>query len=391
MKRQKVLMIILILFAVLNTAKWGLHFIGSEYHPLDFRTYYTGASVYGQDRNPYSDFQNELHWSKNKSSAHGWQGVLGFPHATVVYAPQFVWYFLAYAAFDFQTAMWLQFALNLLSLAGIVWLITALNRQIKPLMAALAVLAFRGTWYALDNGQPMIQVLAICLFALYLLKDKKQKILPGILFGLVAFKFTLLLPFLLFLLIEKQHKTLLICILTAAVLNTAALAMHPEGLQLVSQWQWNMERLWAYPHQYGNLNAIAVISSAVSVPIAILSHIPLPLLKGLMLLLLALSFLLPMLRKQEKGPYFTLAFAALSSLCFGQHLIYDLLALIGFRLLYARADEKPSGIEWLLMAALLLPLGSLAEHTGLILLHLSIPLLLFLYWFSLLRTYFPSK
>ena len=384
-------MAILILFAVLNTAKWGLHFIGSDYHPLDFRTYYTGASVYWQDRNPYSDFQNELHWAKNKSAESGWQGVIGFPHATVVYAPQFVWYFLAYTVFDFQTAQWLQFVLNILSLAAIVWLITALNRQIKPLVAGLVVLAFRGTWYALDNGQPMIQALTVCLFALYLLREKHYTILPGILFGLVAFKFTLLLPFLLYLLVEKQFKTLLICILTAATLNTAALALHPAGLQLVSQWQWNMERLWTYPHQFGHLNAIAVISSAVSVPIAYLTHIPLPLLKGLMLLMLALSFLLPVLRKQEKGPYFTLAFAALSSLCFGQHLIYDLLALISFRFLYAKADESPALTEWFLLAALMLPIGSLAEYSGILLMHLILPLLLFAYWCSLLRPYFPSR
>ncbi len=389
--RSKVLLILLSVFAVFNTLKWTANFISSPYHPLDFRTYYLAASTYFQDRNPYSDSQNGINWIKQKKEEDNWDGKIGFPHATPVYAPQFVWFFGAYCLFDFNHSKTVQLILNIIAIACIIFCVTALNNSANLLYASMAVLAFRGTWYALDNGQPMLQVLAISLFAIYLLKKKNLAIPAGILLGTVAFKFTLILPFAVFLFNEKHYKTLLSLILVSALLNAAAIFIHPKGMQMLYQWRTNMENLWAYPHLHGSLNGLSVISTSVSVAIIYFISLKLSVLKTTMLLLMLVSLSLSAFSSKKHRSYFPLFFAGLSSLCFGQHLIYDILALIIFRILIADGQKNISITEILLLAILVIPLGSIAGLAGIETLNFAVPLLLAIYWFIMFSTYLPAR
>lgn len=389
--RPKVLLILLSVFAVFNTLKWTADFISSPYHPLDFRTYYLAASTYFQDRNPYSDSQNSLNWIKQNKREVNWESHIGFPHATPVYAPQFVWFFGPYCLLEFNQSKIVQLTLNLFAIVCIIFCVSALSKSVSLLFTSLAVLAFRGSWYALDNGQPMLQVLAICIFATYLLKKKNMLILPGLLFGVVAFKFTLILPFAIFLFCEKQYKTLLTLMTVSILLNAAAIYFHPGEIQLLHQWKTNMENLWAYPHVHASVNGLSVISTSISVAVIYFIGLKLSVLKIAMLLLLLVSLSLSAFSSNRQKPYFPLFFAGLSSLCFGQHLIYDILVLIVFRILMADGQKNISITEILLISVLVIPLGSIAGFTGLDALNFAVPLLLVIYWCMMCSTYLPAR
>lgn len=389
--RPKVLLILLSVFAVFNTLKWTANFISSPYHPLDLRTYYLAASTYFQDRNPYSDSQNGINWIKHKKGEDNWDGKIGFPHSTPVYAPQFVWYFGALCLPDFNQSKIAQLILNLIAIACIIFFVTALNKSVNLLFVTVAVLAFRGTWYALDNGQPMLQVLAISLFAIYLLKKKNLSVIPGILLGAVAFKFTLILPFAVFLFSEKHYKTLLSLLSVSVLLNAAAIFFHPEGMHMLNQWRTNMENLWSYPHLHGSVNALSVISTSVSVAIIYFISLKLSVLKTAMLLLMLFSLSLSSFSSKKHRLYFPLFFAGLSSICFGQHLIYDILALVIFRILIADGQKNISITEILLIVVLVIPLGSISGLIGMEAINFAVPLLLVIYWCIMFSTYLPAR
>lgn len=390
--RLKTLTILLTFFALFNGAKWASHFAQSPYSPLDFRTYYFSAKAYWNGDNPYQDSAQikQLQQYPNPQEIQI-KTPAGFPHASAVYAPQFVWYFGLYNLLDYPMAKWLDFFLNIAAIGLIIRAIKRLNPSIHISLIASGLLSFRGIWYALDTGQPMLQVLCICLWAFVFYRDKKYGFLPSLLFAWVSFKFTLLLPFVCLMFLGKNKRPLLMYLSLLVAFNCLALLVHPDAEWLLQAWSDNMNKLWAYPHQYLSLNGINTISSNLSVPLVYRFNIPLLAIKPTMTIVLLSSYFLVWLKNKTLSDAQILLFLGLSNVCFGQHLIYDVLMVIVFKLMTLK-PEKTLGVgEIILLLFLTLPMGSLAERLNFPALHFGLNTLLFFQWMVLLWIYFFSK
>lgn len=376
--RQFILSILLAMFTVFNGAKWLYTFSNAPYQALDFRTYYTGAKTYFSDLNPYYKNDQTITWLKmaNHETSPNFDA-----HETVVYAPQFVWFFWPYQLLDFHQAKWLQFALNILSLLICAWLIHRLRPQLSPKLILLSIGAFKGTWFALSNGQPMIQILTLIVLSFHLLYIKKWQWLPGFILGLCGFKFTLLIPVGLFLLMGKQFKTFFIMAAVMLLLNALAINACIVPDLMLKSWQHNLSYLFNYNHVFQTLNGINIINTSSSVVLKYFIDLPntaIHFMYTLMLLLGSLS--VTWMHRHSTGfrPLFVLS---LLTFCFGQHLMYDILVLVVYFLLQKEEREEPK-VAIVLLLVLILPLSILAKAIPLI--HFILPLTLLVYTLEVL-------
>ena len=390
--RLKALYILLTLFTLFNGLKWANHFVREPYKPLDFRTYYFSSEAYWKGDNPYSDEAQikSLHAYRDSSSIH-LSNPGGFPHAGAVYAPHFIWYFGLYNLFDYKFAKYLDFALNLLSIFWIIVCIKKSNPNLKTALIALSILAFRGTWYALDTGQPLLQVFAICLWALSLYQSKSSPLLCSFLLALVSFKFTLLLPMVCLLFLGKNKRPLIFYLGMVVLLNFSALLLHNNPSELLQAWSENINKLWAYPHQFKALNGLNIISSNLSVALKYQLNIPLNTLKTSMGIALACSYVLVVLKNKALSDGQILLFLSISNLCFGQHLIYDALVFIAFTLIAKKQGESLTPLNLLLLLFLILPIGSIADRLQFPILNFGLNVLLFLNWIWMFWDYFFKR
>jgi hypothetical protein len=379
--RLKALYILLTLFTVFNGLKWAIHFSKEPYKPLDFRTYYFSSEAYWKGDNPYSDEAQikSLHAYRDSSSIH-LSNPGGFPHASTVYAPQFIWYFGLYNILDYKFAKYLDFALNILSIFLIIVCIKKLNPNSKIALIVLSILAFRGTWYALDTGQPLLQVFAISLWAFRLYQIKANPFLISFLLAFVSFKFTVLLPLIFLLFLAKDKRCLILYLGLVILLNFSALLLHNSPNELLQAWSTNINKLWAYPHQFNTLNGLNIISSNLSVALKYNFNIPNNTLKPVMGFALACTYLLVFMKNKTLSDVQILLFLGISNLCFGQHLIYDALILVAYKLITINNNEQLSILNILLLLFLLMPIGSIADRLQLPILNFGLNCLLFLNW-----------
>lgn len=372
--RQLIFTVLLAGLACFNGFKWAWQFSHSPYKPLDFRTYYSGAQTYFNHLNPYDKNDLTLNWISSDMSS---SETPNFDvHETVVYAPQFVWYFGLYQLLDYDIAKWLQLALNILALIASTWLVTQLKPDIPKHLIYLAFGAFKGTWFALNNGQPMIQILLLILISLYLLTIKNYKIFPGILLGLCGYKFTFLIPISLFLLSQKQFKTFTSLATTMLLLNGAAIQFSAAPETMLQSWQYNLSYLFNYNHVFAELNGLNIINCSSSVVLKYFIDIPNTSIHLIYtsVLIFGSLFCLWLLRKQTG---FRILFVlSLLSFCFGQHLMYDILVLMIYWILQFDSKKEPV-ISSLTFAALCLPLSVLAARMPGI--HFIIPICLLIY------------
>lgn len=399
MNRINLVIIILVVFSALNGSKWLYDFISSPYRPVDFRTYYFSTKAAIQGDNPYAHYAINKLWIRHRAfSGTDWEGPAGSPHARTVYAPQFIWFFAVFSLVNFEYAKWLHFILILLAFVASIALTCSLSSHPAALIIS-ALTAFRGTWYMLDTGQPMPYVFAACLFALRLAEKKKQILLPGLLIGLVSFKFTLIIPFTAWMLVRRKYNMLLTAALTSLALNISALLYFGHPGVWLSQWFENMQQMWNHPHIYGQVNGLSVISTSISVPIAYWFRISTEGLRMAMFtayftvsILLTLSFL----KNGTTTKYRLLFLLQLTGLCIGQHLVYDFLALVCFLLFMNEKNVKIRLPDIALGILLLLPMGRIAEIAGIEWIHYILPVVLFMVWMQhtvdyLFRKYKPAK
>ena len=372
--RQLILTVLLAGLACFNGSKWAWQFSQSPYKPLDFRTYYSGAQTYFNHLNPYDPNDLALNWMQSNAASSEKPNY--YVHETVVYAPQFVWYFGIYQLLDYDIAKWLQLALNILALIAAAWLVTKLKPEIPKHLIYLSIGAFKGTWFALSNGQPMIQILLLILIALYLLTIKNYKIVPGILLGLCGYKFTFLIPIGLFLLSQKQFKTFTTLATTMLLLNGAAILFSAAPASMLHSWQYNLSYLFNYNHTFNDFNGLNIINCSSSVVLKHFIDIPNTSIHLLYtsILLFGSLFCLWLLRKQSG---FRILFVlSLMSFCFGQHLMYDILVLMIYWILQFDSRKEPL-ITWPAFAVLCLPLSVVATQLPGI--HFIIPICLLIY------------
>jgi hypothetical protein len=388
--RQKLFLSVLMVFALFNGLKWAKQFYENPYQPLDFRTYYLGSKAFFQGMDPYPDSSQALVWKANSLTEDKWTKETGFPHAVVVYAPQFAWYFSWYQLLNFTTAKWIQFVLNLCSFCLLIFCIKKLQPGLSYTMVIAAIFAFRGSWYALDTGQPMLQVLAFSVFSIYLLEKNQWQTLPALILAFVSFKFTLLIPIVIYMLCTKKTNVFFIYVSLVLILNTLALVVTPAPMDMLSNWRQNIQGLWQYTHSHEILNGLNIISSSLSVALYYFFLIPLDIIQGINTLLLLCGYGLSIYIGRQ-SPKAAMVFACLTGLCFGHHLVYDLLALIVFLLLLLDSKTLDNFLFFLLAGVMMLPLGSIGKLLDIPGLDLAVPFLLFFYWCFLLKYYLRSR
>jgi hypothetical protein len=371
--RQLIFTVLLAGLACFNGFKWAWQISQSPYQALDFRTYYIGAKTYFSHLNPYYKNDQTITWLKmpNHETSPNFDA-----HETVVYAPQFVWFFGPYQLLDFNQAKHLQLALNILSLLLIVWLVKQMQSQIPVHMIALGIGAFKGTWFALSNGQPMIQITLLIILSFYLIFKKHWHWLPGIILGFCGFKFTLLIPVGLFLLTGKHFKTFSTMAVVMLLLNTLAINNCAVPDLMLKSWQYNLSYLFNYNHVFHSLNGINIINTSSSVVLKYYLDLPNSTIHfAYTLLLLVLSTGVVWMHRNASG-FRPLLVLSLLTFCFGQHLMYDVLVIIIYWMLQYEAKKEPYS-ALLLAASLCLPLSLAAGQIPII--HFVIPLLLLIY------------
>jgi hypothetical protein len=374
MKSNKYLLIVLLLFASFNAGKWLIQFDNDQYHPLDFRTYYLGTSAFQKFKTPYNENNNDSIWSQYKdSNNNSWNTNTGFPHATVVYSPSFIHVFSLFTLTSFHTAKWIQLIINILSIFFIAILIHKINSDWQIKYILLAIFAFKGTWFALSNGQPLFMILLACIYSIYLIKIKNHTVLAGIFLGIVSFKFTLVLPIVIWLFFQKNYKSFFSCAISALVLNATVLANNPN---MYFEWQSNIQKLWEYIHQ-NQFNALNIITTGISPTLKIGLNIPNNVLKlCLIIISLTLYLLIYFSKTKQDSQLFALV---LIGFVFGQHLLYDLLFVICLFLITHTNSIQLNFTKIVLMCLLLLPMGKISEILKMEFIHLALPIGLLLF------------
>ncbi|MEZ4804678.1 MAG: glycosyltransferase 87 family protein [Bacteroidia bacterium] len=376
---------ILIVFALLNTGKWLINFISTPYEPIDFRGCYLSAEAYWNGMDPYSYEDQKKLWEPIQSENHDWKMIENGVYSTPLYPPQFVAFFGLYSLLSFKVAIWLQWILNIFAIGLIIWSISKLNQNLSVKYIVLGIMAFRGTWYALDTGQPMLQVFALAMYVLVLIERKNLSLLPGLLLGFISFKYTLLIPFGLYLLYKKEYKIVSIWIGLSVLLNAILLILDMNAQTHIQSWLNSMQLMNNYLHQDISNNGLAIIATSISIPVSQLFKIsesvssgPFMILVRIILPLVPFVFIW-MYRKKFTWQYL-IFISSLCSICFGHHLIYDVLTLISLRLISIDKNSSISSLEFTLLILLVIPLGKLVEISHINQLHFLPAVYLFFYF-----------
>ena len=361
---HKIWLIVLVSLCAMNALKWGKHFVEAPYHPLDFRTYYTASKAYWQNQDPYSDSVKITTWQSLTKSEHiDWQGDLSFPHAVCVYAPSFVWYFGLYNTLPFSVAKWVQLSLNLLSIVVILLILIRLNPKIPAVWLVFGLLAYRGIWQALDNGQPIIQTLALALLAYRLSLSSKTywQWLAGGIMGFIAYKFTFAVPLAMALLFQNKFKTFFGFLISAAAFNLMAIAYAESSWLLVTHWRANLNQLMAVIFEPGPINAIQSISLGIVIPMVKWLNAPSYLIHFLTILGMGMAY--GILHQNRKNIDFsiTIGLAFLIGFSLGIHFTYDVIIAICFLMINTEAVSKWPAIWHWVFAIVFLPFGFFAH------------------------------
>lgn len=285
---------------------------------------------------------------------------------------------------DFTMAKWVQFALNIVSLILLIFCLRRLRKHAPLMLIVSAIFAFRGTWYSMDTGQPMIQVLACCMMAVYLADRREMQILPALLMALVSYKFTVVLPFLFFLFLNKRYGVVYLYAIATLIFNVAAVAYAAHPYTMLDTWQQNASALWTYTHAHASLNGLNTIATSVITVVTYYTSIPPLELKIAGLVLLVTGFATAWWIGEKKSASAGLVFFFLSSLCLGHHLVYDLLVFVCLCLLSRRPAIFNNVFFYLLALVMAIPVGTIAEHAHYEELSFALPLALVLYWLYLL-------
>ena len=361
---HQIWLLFLIGLTALNVIKWGNHFIEAPYHPLDFRTYYTASKGYWQHQDPYNDSIKKATWAKLAQTEQiNWQGDLTFPHAVCVYAPSFVWYFGLYNLMPFSIAIWVQLTLNILSIIGILIILIKLNPNISPIWLVFGLLGYRGIWQALDNGQPILQIIALALMAYQLSQSKKAfwQWIAGSIMGLIAYKFTFALPLALSLLFQNKYRPLIGFILSAFIFNVIAIQLSPLHWQLLDHWQLNLNQLMSYILEPGAINDIQSITLGILVPMVKCLNLQPYTIYFLTILGMGLAY--GLLHQHRKTIDFSvmIGLAYLIGFSLGLHFSYDVIIAICFLMINTKAvSQWPAVWHWT-FAIVFLPFGFLAD------------------------------
>jgi len=341
---------------------------------LDLRTYYLSTELYWKGINPYSDsMQVILNDSYKERKLIEINRKAGFPHAVCVYLPQFVWEFFLFNKIDFKVLQWIQMLFNILSIIFISWMLSKLNSTVKFYNIVLTLFAFRGTWYALMNGQPMFIALNLLILAYYCYK-KNKLLFSSVLFALAGFKVTFLIPFIGYFLYQKHYKLLSFIFLFLLMFNLLPVLYFSDPMALVKQWLENMEKLFEFTHSYSQINGLNLISTSITIPLAYFIDISTQSIK--LLSVISMLFIFVLLKYNQVKPDRFLIVFSIAFFTFSHFLIYDLVFLILIHMLISNKINNYYNLGMLLFLAI--PISKIVESVKIEALYFYIPYGLFI-------------
>lgn len=378
----KFLKAIVLLLALFNCVKWAAHLRQGGYNPLDYNTYYLSAKTCLAGGNMYS-LEDRRRTLESSDSLMRQAFTRLDAHATPVYAPQFVAMFELFVLMGYGPSRYLYFTLSLLGLLAAVYWAVRLSGRIEFNWALTAVLAFRGTWFALDNGQPLLLCLAAIMASLHYGRNPRLAWLSGAILGLFAFKFTLIFAPLAYWFLQKNYKGIRACIFVSVLMNSAILMMQPTSLtDILNAWSQNINTIWQYVHVQGEFNGLNIINCSTSVVLSYYGWLPVSTIKLLFVFLFVSVFIstVALAYKRQDNSYSILLGLTLAGLCFSQHLMYDILVMLVYALTVYKKESELSWWLWPNLLVLGLPIGKLAELTALPDLNFSVPSVLLMNW-----------
>jgi hypothetical protein len=352
------------LFALAGIARWAVH-LPSPQQAHDLRVPWTGARLLSKGINPLNGQAMQREWRKSVDFDSA-RLVPGSAEMPAIYPPPAYALYLPLGILPFETAWLLNLLLVIVSAAAIVWLtkqILAHYGHPVPMVAiALLMLALKGSSNAIAVGQPTFLALALSLGA-WFAALKSRNILAGCLAGLALFKFTVVLPVLIWMLWKRKYSSLAWAAAVCLLLTVPVI--------LVAGWNWPLQylenaaawRAFCFDTARPGFPLVYELSALTEFRVLAALHPAIPAWLPSLVILPPLALLLWRHRNQDLAFY---AVASLGSLLLLQHLYYDVLMLLPLGVLWLYRRPR-SAADWFMVALLFtyfLPVNRLLDFAG---------------------------
>jgi hypothetical protein len=303
--------------------------------PADYRTLYTGSNLICQHKTVYDTAAHIALWAQvvqdeglNSTSAPGQIHI-----SALTYPPH------AYAFFLFNHVLtWKQ--------SRIIWWMVCLAffviglYFIKSTWIIALGLGFKGSYFALLLGQPMLLVFALLAGAISLVQDRRH-VLIGILLPIMLIKFTLVIPLVVWLAVQKDWKALSIGAALTASIYAVLIILFPSTL---GDYLNTATRYYQFIYSSSPLNLYPQLNSESTSFIHTFIPMPMWLIKTINLLgqLIGFSCSILLFYKKRLDDCWLLYLLYLISFLFSYHLIYDaLILLVPMALIYQSGHGRP--------------------------------------------------
>ena len=352
------------LFALAGMARWAVH-LPSPQQAHDLRVPWTGARLLSKGINPLNGQAMQREWRKSVDFDSA-RLVPGSAEMPAIYPPPAYTLYLPLGILPFETAWLLNLLLVIVSAAAIIWLtkqILAHYGHAVPLVAiVLLMLALKGSSNAIAVGQPTFLALALSLGA-WFAALKSRNILAGCLAGLALFKFTVVLPVLIWTLWKRKYSSLAWAAAFCLLLTVPVI--------LVAGWNWPLQylenaaawRAFCFDTARPGFPIVYELSALTEFRVLAALHPAIPSWLPSLVILPPLALLLWRHRNQDLAFY---AVASLGSLLLLQHLYYDVLMLLPLGVLWLYRRPR-SAADWFMVALLFtyfLPVNRLLDFAG---------------------------
>ena len=333
--------------------------------PIDARNLYLLVHTASKHDNFYIDKNVKRTWNEIASQEDfETTNQPGLPYSSMLYPPQALTEFYFYKYISWKNYRWINYVYNFLLLLIIAFLVHQLSsKNLKALTILLPLLAFKGTWQAYFVGQPMFLCLAFILMAYYLWREKKHSWLAGIMLGLAAFKFTLVIPFGFFFLYKKDWKLVLASIITVLLLLAPVLFQY-DLVELLTTYSANAKEQILQIYTDGGNNLLFQTTELASLLFSggIISANAVSIFNGL-LMILGIAFLL--FNPKKYNDESILLLLILWSFLFMYHLSYDGLVILAF-LVILKFDKYVDLLKYLpFIIVFFLPINGIMSRLNL--------------------------
>ncbi|MBR9860169.1 DUF2029 domain-containing protein [bacterium] len=350
-KKQVLYLISFILIAFNLYRAYEKNWHGGD--PIDFRGLYVQTLLFFEDQPSYNDSVAHEKWDELKQQEGFSSNTdLGDEFYSIVnYPPQspVMLFWLKY--FSWLSIRWIWWAICLLSFIYILYRINCISQS--ALIICLA-LGSKAAFSALSLGQPLLPVFALILISFSYLERKP--LLAGILLGLSLLKFTVVLPFALFLLIRKRFKVLLTMAISGVLLLIPALIQNPD---VISEFLQRADQFFAFLYQPHPLNIYTYSNSDISILLDYYFSAPAGLWTklGLTFQIASAGILALLYHRKQITEIALLSLLILSSFFFSYHLTYDALLFL-LPMAYFYRDNKAMWVSSIWFIILSLPINA---------------------------------